>query len=340
MNNPSTFGESTVHASLAACAAALCSAQNIVLMSHVNGDGDSIGSTLGVYHLLTQLGKTVRMLHPTPVPDNFRFLQGSEHIQTFDAAHPAHAQALAQADVLVVLDANAPSRMRGMEQAIISSPAQKLVIDHHQHPQPFADVYAVDVEACSTCEMIVRLVRIVGDEHFSKPLAEAVYTGIMTDTGNFRFPRTDAEVHCMIAQLLEAGADPTFIAEQVLNQNPFQRSLLLGRALCGLQRFLDGALCMMTVSQAMMQETNTTEDHIEGFVEQTLSIQGVQIGVLVVELPHQVKISLRSKGSVAVNGIAAHFGGGGHLNAAGCRTDQYSFAELPMVIVELAKHVL
>jgi len=340
MNNSRNFGESTAHASLAACVAVLRSAQNVVLMSHLNGDGDSIGSTLGVYHLLTQLGKTVTMLHPTPVPENFRFLQGSEHIQTFDAAQPVHTQAFAQADVLVVLDANAPSRMRGMEEAIINSPAQKLVIDHHQHPQPFADVYAVDTEACSTCEIVARLVQIVGDEYFSKPLAEAVYTGIMTDTGNFRFPRTDAEVHRIIARLLESGADPTFIAEQVLNQNPFQRSLLLGKALSGLQRFLDGALCLMTISQAMMQETNTTEEHIEGFVEQTLSIQGVQMGVLVVELPKQVKISLRSKGSIAVNGIAAHFGGGGHLNAAGCRTDQYSFAEVPTVIVELAKHVL
>jgi bifunctional oligoribonuclease and PAP phosphatase NrnA len=236
-----------------------------------------------------------------------------------------------------VLDANTPSRMRDMESAIAESRATKLVIDHHQDPKPFVDVYAVDVESSSTCELIARLQGSLeaasGQKLSSKAFAEAVYTGIMTDTGHFRFPRTDAELHRIIASLVEAGADPTYIYEQVMNQNPIQRSRLLGRALSGLQLFHGGALCLMTVSANDMQQTEANEDMIEGFVEQTLSLQGVQAGALVVELPEYIKISLRSKGALAVNQIAAEFGGGGHLNAAGCRTREHSFEQVQRIII-------
>ncbi len=320
------------------CASILRGAQTIVLTSHVNSDGDSLGSSLGLYHLLTQLGKTVHIVNPSAVPKSFRFLQGSEKIQVFDDSQ--HTALLASADVLVVLDANAPSRMRGMEAAIVGSPARKLVIDHHQEPQPFAEMYAVDTEACSTAELISRLVVLVGEEQFTRPLAECLYTGIMTDTGNFRFPRTTADVHRTIARLIEAGADPTYIYENVFNQNPLNRSILLGKALSDLRLYHDGKLCVMTVARAMMQETGANEDQIEGFVELTLGLEGVQMGALVVELADMVKISLRSKGEIPVNQIAKHFGGGGHINAAGCRTHQHSFQRAQELIVEFAKPYL
>jgi phosphoesterase RecJ-like protein len=333
-----------LEASLRLCAEEIRNVHTVVITSHQNGDGDSIGSSLGMYHLMRSLGKAVRVIHPTPLPLNFTFLQGSEAIETFDVAR--HTEALNTADVLCVLDANAPKRMRDMETLITCSPARKLVIDHHQDPQPFADVYAVDVEASSTCEIICRFADILSSQAASKrtlwtqAFAEALYTGIMTDTGNFRFPRTDAELHRMIARLIEAGADPTFIYENVINQNPFNRALLLGRALSGLQLFHNGKLCMMTVSQRDLAETGTNEDNVEGFVEQTLSLQGVQMGVLVVELSDQIKMSLRSKGAMAVNQIAAHFGGGGHLNAAGCRTKTHTFEQAQKLIIELSANVM
>lgn len=337
-----------LEAALRLCAEECHNAQSIIITSHQNGDGDSIGSSLGMYHLMRSLGKNVRVIHPTPLPPNFSFLQSSEAIELFDAAR--HTEALNTADVLCVLDANAPKRMRDMETLIACSPARKLVIDHHQDPQPFAQMYAVDIEASSTCEILCRFADIVAEHPpshapsnlnlWTKPFVEAVYTGIMTDTGNFRFPRTDAELHRMIARLIDAGADPTFIYEQVMNQNPFHRALLLGRAFAGLRLFHGGKFCMMTVSQHDLVETSTNEDNVEGFVEQTLSLQGVQMGALVVELSDQVKISLRSKGSIAVNHIAARFGGGGHLNAAGCRTKEHTFEHVQKLLVELAAGVL
>jgi phosphoesterase RecJ-like protein len=345
-------------AALQICLDKLLSAQHLVITSHLNSDGDSIGSSLGLYHLVHRLAEhqnrtvSVRIIHPSSVPANFRFLEGSTAIEVFDNHH--HNKALLQADVICVLDANAANRMKPMEELLHSSSAHTLVIDHHQDPKPFADVYAVDVESSSTCELIARLT-MLAEERLnaglcSKELAEAVYTGIMTDTGNFRFPRTDSELHRIIARLIEHGADPTYIYEQVMNQNSLVRSWLLGRALQDMRLYLDEKLCIMRVRSSDFQATGATEDEIEGFVEQTLSIRGVQMGALIVELPtssptvstkgHTIKISLRSKGTVAVSQIAALFGGGGHLNAAGCRTTAYTLEEVEQRITEMAKPLL
>jgi bifunctional oligoribonuclease and PAP phosphatase NrnA len=327
----------TIHAALsdalADCVKQIQAAQTFCITSHVNSDGDSIGSTVGLYHLLRSLGKTARIINPTPLPYNFRFLHGSEAVETFDAGK--HASFLASADVLFVLDANAPSRMRGMEEAITNSKATTIVIDHHQDPAPFADLYIVDTEACSTAELMYNLAGQLHLPSLSKAFAEAVYTGIMTDTGNFRFPRTDAGVHRIIAELLECGVEPFHVYDHVFNQNPFARSLLLGNALTGLELHVSNRLCIMTITQAMMRSTNTNEDHIEGVVEHALAIAGVQMGALIVELPTEFKISLRSKGAIPVNRIAGHFGGGGHTNAAGCRTT-LSLPEFKQILIELA----
>jgi phosphoesterase RecJ-like protein len=314
------------------------SANTFCIVTHINSDGDSLGSQLALMHLLRQMGKTVYCVNPSHVPENFRYLSGSEEIRIFEAARDTAL--LASVDVLMVLDGNSPARMRGMEEAIMRSPAKKAVIDHHQEPVAFADVYAIDTDACSTAELIYCLAMLCGNlksaDYVTKLLAEALYTGIMTDTGNFRFPRTDSDVHRIVAHLLDAGVDPYYIFDSVFNQNPMNRARLLGATLAQMETYHDGKLCMMLVTQAMMLATGTNVDHIEGFVEQTLGLKGVQMGALVVELPNEVKISLRSKGTIPVNKMAAHFGGGGHVNAAGCRTSTMSASEVQRTIVEIA----
>lgn len=316
----------------------LQAANTVLLTSHINGDGDSIGSSLGLYHLLRSAGKTVFVIHSSVVPYNFLFLPGATEIQTFDPA--MHKTLIDTVDALVVLDANAPSRTGEMEHPIRQSAAKKYVLDHHQDPQSFADFYAIDTDACSTAELVYRLIMAWDSSHLSRPIAECLYTGIMTDTGNFRFPRTTAEIHRIVAALMESGADAPMLYEQVFNQNPFNRTLLLGLALSGLQLFHQGQMCMMAINRQMIEQTAAKEDLIEGFVEHTLSLQGVQMGILVVELPDMVKISLRSKGSLAVNQIARHFGGGGHINAAGCRTKHHTFEEVQRLLVELSANFL
>jgi bifunctional oligoribonuclease and PAP phosphatase NrnA len=324
--------------SLLKVAALIRTNSTFCIITHVNSDGDSLGSQLGLYHLLLQLGKTVSLINPSRVPENFRFLPGSEHIRVFDEQRDSAL--LSGVDVLFVLDGNSPARMRGMETAIVNSSATKAVIDHHQEPAAFASLYAIDTEACSTAELVYRLLAHFPDVPLTREIAEALYTGIMTDTGNFRFPRTTPEVHRIVAHLMEAGVEPYTIFDNVFNQNLVNRARLLGATLSTMELHEGGKLCMMLVTEEMMRQTGTNLDHIEGFVEQTLGIQGVRIGALVVELEKSVKMSFRSKGTIPVNKIANFFGGGGHINAAGSRTETMRMGEAKQKIIDLAATLL
>lgn len=309
-----------------------------VITAHVNPDGDAIGSELALFHLLRALGKEVCIINSSPVPDNFTFLGGSEEIREY--APERDDETIAQADVLFILDCNAPKRVQAMEHSVVASPAKKVVIDHHLEPQPFADVYAVDFEASSTAEILWRLVGLYGEQAYTKEIAEALYTGIHTDSGGFRHPRTDAELLRMAARLLEAGVDPTSIYERIYNQGSVERARLLGNALSQLQVFHNGELCIMVVSNAMLQAASASETLTEGFVDHTLALAGVRMGVLVVELPDMVKMSFRSKGAVSAKACAEHFGGGGHYNAAGARTTTYALQEVVERIVDIAREHL
>lgn len=321
--------------SLAECMERIRTLQTAVITAHVNPDGDAIGSELALFHLLRSLGKDVSIINSSPLPSNFAFLHGSECIREYS---PEKDDAvIAGADVLFILDCNAPKRVQAMQQCVLASPAQKIVVDHHLDPQPFADVYVVDTEASSTAEILWRLVGSYGEQAYTKEIAEALYTGIHTDSGGFRHPRTDAELLCMAARLLDAGVDPTYIYEHIYNQGSVQRTRLLGNALSQLQVFYDGRLCIMVVSSEMLQAASASETLTEGFVEHTLSLAGVRMGVLIVELPDMVKMSFRSKGSVSAKACAEYFGGGGHYNAAGARTTEHSLAEVVSCIVAIAQ---
>ncbi len=319
--------------SIAECERLIGRIRSAVITSHVNPDGDAIGSELALMHLLRRLGKDVAVINASPLPVSYDFLEGSSEIFHYD---PERDDATINgADVLFVLDCNAPKRVRQMENIVATASVQKVVIDHHLEPQSFADLYVVDTDASSTGEILWRLIQHFGEEHFTKPVAEALYTGILTDSGGFRHPRTDAELLCMAARLLEAGVDPTYVYEKVYNRGELNRARLLGRALADMQVFHNGWLCVMVVTQEMMRAANAGDEVTEGFVEHTLSISGVKAGVLVVELPDVVKMSFRSKDDIPANSFAETFGGGGHLNAAGARTHDYTTEQVVAKIVDL-----
>lgn len=323
---------------IAECARLIDNIQTAVITAHVNPDGDAIGSELALFHLLKAKGKDVTVINSSPLPVTYDFLKGSNDILEYNPDRDD--ELLNSCDALFVLDCNAPKRVKTMEQIVASSPVQKVVIDHHLEPKPFANLYVVDTDASSTAEILWRLIDHCGAEFFTKETAEALYTGILTDTGGFRYPRTDAELLCMVARLLETGVDPTYVYEKIYNRGALNRTRLLGRALVSLQVFHHGRLCIMTVTQEMLREMQAPEDLTEGFVEHTLSLDGVKVGVLVVEMADMVKMSFRSKDRIPANSFAEFFGGGGHLNAAGARTKEYTLEEVIDRIVEMvASHV-
>ncbi len=289
----------------------------VLLTTHTNPDGDAIGSALALYHYLILNNIPTQIVISDDVPRNLQFLPDSKLVESYNPNR--HNSYIKSTDTIVFLDLNEISRTRLLAPILEQSNAFKIVIDHHTNPKDFANLLYSDTECSSTGELIYRLISADDDFKITQNIAECIYVAIMTDTGSFRFPRTTSEVHRIIANLIDAGADPYKIYDFVHNQNPLKIIRLLGIALSKMQIHFNGKVCIMTISKEDFASTGTNYRDTEFFVERTLSIEGVEIGILLTEVFErgEFKISLRSKGEIYVNSLANAMGGGGHLNAAG-----------------------
>ncbi|MGH2568669.1 MAG: DHH family phosphoesterase, partial [Bacteroidota bacterium] len=194
--------------------------------------------------------------------------------------------------------------------------------------------------SAATGEIVYRLLSHLGQNNFTTEAARALYTAIMTDTGSFRFPKTGPEIHRQVAHLLECGADPVAIYQQVYEQGSAGRLQLLGRALASLQTAHSGKVACMTVTRQMFQETGTSEEDTDNVINYTLTVKGVQVGLLFTELNEGMKISFRSKGNIWINKLAQEFGGNGHQHAAGARVPGGTVNELLPKVLERSKSYL
>lgn len=342
---------------------ALAKAQNVVITAHINPDGDAVGSSLGLYHALKDMGKSVRVILPTPVPSTMAWMPGVDVVEIY-SLDPTIT--LGNADTVVVLDLNSVSRLKDIGALIVSfanrsktdmgegtktdmgegtkadvgghsktdSAVQIINIDHHTEPEDFADVQLVDTTAAATCQMLVDVLRLMPGVTMSSDCATCLYTGIMTDTGSFHFPRTTSSLHRIVADLIDSGADPVRIYDNVYNHSPVARMRMLGFALSSMTTHHNGRLCMMVIEKADMIRFGCTIDDIEGYVHNTLEVDGVDVGVLLVELPNEIKCSFRSKGTVYVNELAKKYGGGGHVYAAGARVKNATLHEVLTSVIE------
>jgi phosphoesterase RecJ-like protein len=230
-----------------------------------------------------------------------------------------HAGIIMDADLIVILDTNQPDRLRSLRPAIEESRAPKVVIDHHLEPHPFGDHYVIDDDATSTGEIVYRIVMHLGAQHIDAPIAQALYTAIVTDTGSFRYPRTDPEIHRIAAHLLEFGIVPIEIYANVYEGWSQGRMRLLGEMLDGMKTAQNGKIAYVVCTRQMFAQTGTSVVETDNFTTYPMSVRGVVVGILFNELSDGVKISFRSKGSIPINELAKEFGGNGHLNAAGAR---------------------
>jgi len=312
--------------------------QTIILTTHVGPDCDGLGSELAMASFLRKRGKSVSIINCSETPEPYRFLDPGGSIQQYDASR--HGRSIAEADAIIVLDTNQPGRLSSMAAPILASKAAKIVIDHHLDADPFADLFLIDDSAAATGEMIYRILESLGGLPNDQQSAEALYVAIMTDTGSFRFPKTDAELHRIVAALIEQGADPVRAYQNVYEQDSPSRVQLLGRALSGLTTAHGGAVAYITITAAMFRETSTGEPDIDRFAPYTLGMKRVQIGFMFTELPGMIKISFRSKGDIPINKLAQEFGGNGHKNAAGARIQDGSLQNIIKQVVERSRHYL
>ncbi len=305
--------------------------KRFILTSHVNPDGDGLGSEVALAHYLELRGKQVSILNCSATPENYLFLHQLHPILQFNSPH--HGDIVENAEVIILLDANDPDRLAAMAPFIMKSHALKVCIDHHPEPGKFADLYLLDEQSPATGEIIYSFISMTGGT-IDLVTATALYTAIMTDTGSFRYQKTDSEVHTIVAHLLQAGADPVDIYEQVYECTSAKRMRLLGMALANLQTLYDGKLAYIVLTREMFETSGTTEEDTDAFVPYTLTIDGVQIGLMFSEMDDIVKVSFRSKGDIAINELAKEFGGNGHKNAAGARI---SSAKLDDVVHQVLK---
>ncbi len=314
----------------------ILSSQNIIISTHTNPDGDAIGSEIALYHLIKQLSRKVTIINDSKTPDNLSFLDNDGIILTGD--NPTSINCFYSADLIIIVDLNDSKRLKSVQVPVSKSKAYKICIDHHIDPQDFADMYYVDTESSSTGQLIYDLICEFNDVKLNSEISTSLYAAIMTDTGSFRFPRTTPKVHRIIANLIENGANPVTIYDKIYNSNSMSATKILGEAMSGIKLYLDGILCLMVVTDDMFRRTGAKNEDIDNFVDKTLAINGVKIGILISNIPdkNEIRVSIRSKNDYSARELAVLFGGGGHFHAAGARLFDISLDDAKSKIIEIA----
>ena len=299
--------------------------KGIVVVPHKNPDGDAIGSSLGLYHYLKSKGHDVVVITPNDYPEFLKWIPGEDTIIKHESDTVKANTLIENAELIFTLDFNALNRTGSMEPNLVAAKGIKIMIDHHQLPEDYAKYVYSDVSMCSTSEMIYHFLEMLDDVNaITSAIATSLYVGIMTDTGSFSFNATTSTTHRVVADLIDKGANNAQIHGNVYDTNTFDRLQLLGRALNNLKVIPEYNTSYISLSQDELNTFNFKKGDTEGVVNYALSLNKVNFAVIFIEHKKEgiVKISLRSKGNFDVNVFARnHFNGGGHLNAAGGRSE-------------------
>jgi len=305
--------------------AELAKANRIVIVPHKGPDGDAMGSTLGLMHFLRDKGHTANVIAPNDYPHFLKWLPGSEEVYVYEQQKEAADKLIADAEIVFTLDFNDLSRCGGMEESLRASQAVFVMIDHHQEPADYAHYTYSDSTMSSTCEMVHKFIeKLRAGKQITPEIATCLYTGIMTDTGSFRFSSTSSDTHRVIADLMDKGAKNSEIHNNIYDTNSGDKLQLLGTALQNLKVLRKYRTAYITLTQEELDRHNFKKGDTEGFVNYGLSLDGIRFAVIFIENAQEniIKISFRSKGTFDVNKLArAHFNGGGHINAAGGKSD-------------------
>jgi bifunctional oligoribonuclease and PAP phosphatase NrnA len=279
-----------------------------LVVSHARPDGDALGSMLACAMFLEQLGKQVDLLSGDRIPLIYRFLPGINRVRISPCVDDDY-------DAILLLECDGIPRtgLKGLDGRFLIN------IDHHASGRNFADINWIEAEASSTGELIYDLALAAG-ACITASMATCLYTALLTDTGSFRYQGTRSRTFELAQHLVELGADPIRVAQDVYFANPMSKMLLLGAALNNLQR--EGQIAWLSITNQDVIRTRAADEDCEGVVNYAICISGVEVAVFLRELPdNRVRLSLRSKGAVNVARIAERFGGGGHNTASGCTLD-------------------
>ncbi len=300
--------------------------KRIAIIPHRNPDGDAMGSTLGLYHFLKQFRHEVFVIAPNEFPTHLAFLPASDQVLIYENQKEEFNATLETCELVFTLDFNALHRTGEMGQALEKLNVPFIMIDHHEAPSDYATIMYSDTQFGSTCEMIYNFILFLdGEENINQEIATCLYTGITTDSGSFRFPKTTPTTHRIVAALLEKGVKNYEIHNLLYDNNTYQSLQLLGRALQNMKVIPELKTSYITLSQKELDEFHYVKGDTEGIVNYGLSLKDVIFTAIFIENKEEnsIKISFRSQGDFDVNRFAKnHFNGGGHRNAAGGKSSE------------------
>ncbi len=305
----------------------LANPKKIVIIPHRSPDGDAMGSTLALYHFLLKLNHEVNVIAPNDFPDFLAWIPSSEKVLIFENDTKATSKILQEAEVVFTLDFNALHRTgEKMEAFLKTLKTTFIMIDHHQSPDSYANFNYSDTNFGSTCEMVYNFIEQLNQKHLiDKTIATCIYTGILTDSGGFKFPKTTGRTHRIVADLIDLGVENTEIPNFLFDNNSYSRLQLLGRAMSNMKVLYEFKTAYTKLSQKELDEFNYEKGDTEGVVNYGLSIKGIIFAAIFIEHTDEriIKISFRSQGNFDVNQFAReHFSGGGHINASGGKSNK------------------
>ena len=310
--------------------------QHILIASHAEPDGDSLGSLLALGLALTKLDKQITMHNPSPIPAVYRFLPGADRIVR-------QIKSAGTYDLALVLDCGDLTRI-GETSAEVGKIPILINIDHHVSNTGFGHIQFVDTTACATAEIVFRLINALKIP-FDKAIATSIYTGILTDTGSFRFSNTNQAAFAISKAMTDAGVEPHIVAQRVFGTYSLGRIKLLNLALNSIEISGNGKLSLMTVTRSMFNTTGTNTEDLDGMINYARRIEDVKVAAMIHEIKNgagkfanmnHYHVSLRSDSSVDVARIAGKFGGGGHPSAAGFQIES-TLVALKTKIIDLAE---
>ena len=310
--------------------------QHLLIASHAEPDGDAVGCLLALGLALRKFGKKATLYNASPIPAVYRFLPGVDQIeQQIETAHPY--------DTAIMLDCGDLIRV-GEAAATISQIPMIINIDHHVSNTGFGHIQLIDTSACATAEIVHRLIKTL-EIPVDKAMATSLYTGILTDTGSFRFSNTNKAAFSICEEMADAGVDPHRVAQHVFGSYSLGRIKLLNMALNSIEISDNGKLSMMTITRSMLNTTETNTEDLDGMINYARRIEDVKVAALIHEIKNgggkftnmnRYHVSLRSDSSVDVAKIASKFGGGGHASAAGFQIES-TLVALKTKIITLAE---
>jgi bifunctional oligoribonuclease and PAP phosphatase NrnA len=321
----------------------LKNSKKITIITHWSPDGDAMGSSLALYHYLLKSGKNTQVIVPNSYPEFLHWLPGNNKVLNYEENPKKVSKVIDSSDVIFTLDFNSFKRLEDLGNLLLNSSAPKVLIDHHQQPEDYPSYYFYDPKACSTCELVFDFIVGLGDKKLiDKKIAACLYTGLMTDTGSFRYPSVNSNTHLIVSELIKTGILPSDIYSAVYDNYSLNRLKLLGYALNEKLRIVEGyPVAYFILSEKELQRFDYRKGDTEGLVNYPFSIKGIKVCALFNETEDQIiKISLRSKGKLDMNKFArTYFEGGGHINAAGGKS-ALSLTETETKFVEAVKTLL